>query len=491
MSGSWDNPAVRKGGAMKATKKEKLLYGDEWIDISLPERARVIRAQPTGSPPPIQDLDRAIREALANPIAHDPIPKLVGKGAKVTIAFDDPGGSLTKPPDFRQLTIAILLEELQKAGVDLHDIKLLCANALHRKWTRSELAPVVGERISVLWPPQRLYCHDAEDKENLVFLGETARGFEVEVNRAVTDSDLFIYINITRIPFSGGWKSVAVGLSTFRSIRHHHRPFPFASGKSVMDPKNSSFQKLVWEQGAVIEKHLAEKGRRIFSVESVANDGNPPEITAVFAGHTPDVHVHTLEALSGMQVIDVKGQSDVAVYGVSSATGYAHNSFTNPLLVADQGFEYTYGMFQNMPLARPGGILILAHPCTYQFDDLHHPSYREFFDRLLPISLDPYELWNLFSDDFAHRPEYIHKYRYGYGFHGSHPFFMWNTRGAPSRHLGSMFLAGAKDFDVARKMGFEPFATVEEAIAEAENRLGADCSITFHAMPPISIARVS
>ncbi|MFQ5872737.1 MAG: lactate racemase domain-containing protein [Dehalococcoidia bacterium] len=244
---------------MKGTIKEKLLYGDRWIDVSLPERTRVIRAQPDGSNPPIKDLGRAIREAIANPIAHDPLPKLVGKGAKVTIAFDDPGGSLTKPPDFRQVAINILLEELQKADVELQDIRLLCANALHRKWTRSELAPIVGERISVLWSPQRLYCHDAEDKENLVFLGETKRGFEVEVNRAVTDSDLLIYLNITSTPFAGGWKSVAVGLSTFRGIRHHHRPFPFASGKSVMDPKNSSFQKLVWEQGAVIEKHLAEK----------------------------------------------------------------------------------------------------------------------------------------------------------------------------------------------------------------------------------------
>ena len=85
--------------------------------------------------------------------------------------------------------------------------------------------------------------------DELIFLGETHRGFEVEVNRAVTDSDLFIYLNITHIPFGGGWKSVAVGLGTFRSIRHHHRPFPFASGKSVMDPKISSFHKLVWEQG--------------------------------------------------------------------------------------------------------------------------------------------------------------------------------------------------------------------------------------------------
>ena len=476
---------------MGSTIKEQLWYGDHWIDVDLPERTRVLRANGHSSAKPVANLEASIREAIANPIAHDPIHKLVGKGAKVTIAFDDPGGVQTKGVDFRQVAISVLLEELQKAGVELSDILLLCANALHRKWTRSELAPIVGERISVLWPAQRLRCHDAENPDELIFLGETHRGFEVEVNRAVTDSDLLIYLNITHIPFGGGWKSVAVGLGTFRSIRHHHRPFPFASGKSVMDPKISSFHKLVWEQGKVIEDHLAKKGRRIFSIESVVTATEPPEVTAVFAGHTPDVHNHTLDALSSLQVLDVDGQSDIGLYGVTSKTGYAHNSFINPLLVTDQGFEYTYSMFQNQPLIRPGGIIILSHPCKNQFDDIHHPSYREFYERLLPMTLDPYELWNLFSDDFAHRPEFIHKYRYGYGYHGAHPFFMWNTRGAPSRHLSGMFLAGATDFDVARQMGFEPFHTVEDAIAEAENRLGKDASISFHKSPPTSIARVN
>ena len=63
-------------------------------------------------------------------------------------------------------------------------------------------------------------------------------------------------------PFNGGWKSTAVGLGTFRSIRHHHRPWPSARGHSVDDPKSSAFKKLVWEQGSLIEKALAEKGRR-------------------------------------------------------------------------------------------------------------------------------------------------------------------------------------------------------------------------------------
>ena len=122
---------------MGSTIKEQLWYGDHWIDVDLPERTRVLRANGHSSAKPVANLEASIREAIANPIAHDPIHKLVGKGAKVTIAFDDPGGVQTKGVDFRQVAISVLLEELQKAGVELSDILLLCANALHRKWTSS------------------------------------------------------------------------------------------------------------------------------------------------------------------------------------------------------------------------------------------------------------------------------------------------------------------------------------------------------------------
>src|SRR3989304_35045 len=68
-------------------------------------------------------------------------------------------------------------------------------------------------------------CHDAEDAENLTSLGTTASGYDVEVHRLVADSDLTVYINAgVMLGFSGGWKSVCVGLSTWRSIRWTHTP---------------------------------------------------------------------------------------------------------------------------------------------------------------------------------------------------------------------------------------------------------------------------
>lgn len=468
----------------------RIVYGDDFITLAFPEKTQILEAPPPFAP--LKNPEEAIRNALNSPTAHEQISKLVGPKSKVTIAFDDPviPQIPMKKPDFREAAITVLLEELEKAGVKKSNIRLICANALHRKFTNGELSTILGPKIPLAFGPNRLYCHDAEDGENLILVGETERGFEVEVNRAVMESDQLFYVNITTLPFHGGWKSIVVGLSNYRSIRQHHRPFRGASGKSVMDAKRSSFQKLVWEMGAVIERELARLGRRIFTIESVLNTAQPQEPIAVFAGNIPDVHEKTLDVLYEQQVVSLPKQTDVAVYGIPNRSYYANLSKINPILVRNQALSYAFGLYHNKPLIREGGIAIFVNPCMAEFHEMNHPSYIEFFNRVLPNMQDPYDIWDFFAEDFAHRPEYVHKYRYAYGFHGVHPLILWGQGAFPLRHLGRIFLAGSKDFEAARRIGFEPFRTVEEAIAEAESTLGKDCSITYHTAPPAFITSI-
>ena len=475
---------------MAATKTVSIACGDMNIDAQLPERTDILH-----SPAPLPaaaDPEATIRAALAAPINHEPIAKLVSSSSKVTIVFDDPviPQIPMKAPDFRAMAIPILLQELDKAGVQRNNITLICANALHRKWTNSELETILGPQITNTFGPSRLLCHDAEDPENLVAMGETHRSIEVEINKAVLESDQVFYINLTSLPFHGGWKSVAIGLSSFRSIRHHHRPFRSASGKSVMDAKRSSFQKLVWEIGAIIDTALAKKGRRIFTIESVLNSSQPAELVAVFAGHIPDVHEQTLDKLYEQQVVSVPKQVDVGIFGIPNQTYYANLSRTNPILVRNQALSYSFGLYQQRPLIREGGIGIFANPCTRGFNARHHPSYIELYEEHLSETQDPFELWDLYAEDFAHRPEYVHKYRYAYGFHGSHPLILWGQGSFPLKHMGRAFLAGAEDPEAARRVGFEPFPTVEAAVAEAEACLGKDCSVAHPSMPPVFLTSV-
>lgn len=61
---------------------------------------------------------------------------------------------------------------------------------------------------------------------------------------------------------------------------------------------------------------------------------------------------------------------------------------------------------------------------------------------------------------------------------------LWGQGAYALRHLSRVFMAGAQDEDVARRLAFEPFPTVEAAIAEAGATLRKDCSIVYQHRPP-------
>ena len=96
---------------------------------------------------------------------------------KLTIAFDDISLPLPpmKRPDIRQRVIEPVLDLAAAAGVD--DVHLIAALALHRRMTEDELRHAVGDRVYDAFAPHGLlYNHDAEDPDNLAFLGTHRQG---------------------------------------------------------------------------------------------------------------------------------------------------------------------------------------------------------------------------------------------------------------------------------------------------------------------------
>src|SRR5207248_2088814 len=115
-------------------------------------------------------------------------------------------------------------------------VHLIAALALHRRMTDAELRHALGDRVYDAFAPSgSLYNHDAEDPDNLAFLGETDLGEEVEINRRAAESDLIVYVNINLVAMDGGHKSTATGLASYRSLRHHHNVHTMQHSRSFMD----------------------------------------------------------------------------------------------------------------------------------------------------------------------------------------------------------------------------------------------------------------
>jgi len=209
------------------------------------------------------------------------------------------------------------------------------------------------------------------------------------------------------------------------------------------------------------------------------------QMVAVYAGKTEPVHERILKHCWDQYGLHVRGQADVLICPVPFISPYNVNSILNPLLVQVMGLGYFHNFYRGKPLLKKGGVMILTHPCYDEFDHNHHPSYIEFFNRLLPETRDAMELHKRYEAKFAANPAYIEMYRAGHAYHPTHPFFMWYWGENGRQHVGKVICAGAENNHVPELLGWERADTLGEAIDLARGFMGRSASITCVKTAPI------
>ena len=166
-----------------------------------------------------------------------------------------------------------MLDLAAAAGVD--DVHLIAALALHRRMTEDELRHAVGDRVYDAFAPHGLlYNHDAEDPDNLAFLGTTDQGEEVEINKRAAESDLLVYVNINLVAMDGGWKIDGHRPGQLpQPAPPPQRRRPCSTRKSFMDQHavRAALVELAHGQGA-----RATPGVKVFQIETTLNNDTFP-----------------------------------------------------------------------------------------------------------------------------------------------------------------------------------------------------------------------
>jgi nickel-dependent lactate racemase len=171
--------------------------------------ARIVVAEPTADdivlrPPPqrdvLDDVPQAVRDALAFPLAGEPLDQLVTRGGTATIVIEQP--SLPIPATTlgpRHLAIAAAAGELDRLGVAR--LTIVVAGGLLRRTSPRD--------IGLLFPPEfrrrfrgRILVHDVES-EDLVDVGESD-GIPLRVNRALVETDLVLPVTAAETVVDGG-----------------------------------------------------------------------------------------------------------------------------------------------------------------------------------------------------------------------------------------------------------------------------------------------
>ncbi len=176
----------------------------------------------------IKNIEKEINKVLDNPIGTKALRDIVNPGEKIAIIVSDITRAWMKSNEF----VIHIVNYLSSLGVKDDDMFVVIALGGHRKSTREELIAVVGEevlnRINV-------YDHECEDKNELVYLGESSRKTPIYLNKRVHDADRVILTGgiVFHIfaGFGGGAKSILPGVVGIDTIQANHR-LSFNPGKS-------------------------------------------------------------------------------------------------------------------------------------------------------------------------------------------------------------------------------------------------------------------
>jgi hypothetical protein len=507
--------------------------GNNLVHAQLPPSARVY--YPPAPLPGIADADipAAVKRALENPLGMAPLRDLVGRDSKVLIAFDDNCQPFprTRPPDIRQLCIETILDMLRSYGLRMENVTLICAVALHRKMKPPELRAMVGERVYSDFFPSRLLNFDAEDATDIVKVGETDRGEVVETSRRVIESDLVIYVDSIQIPLNGGHKSVAVGLGTYNSIQAHHSPQMTADTPHVMQPEGSQMHACIERLSRVLEKKarilvleapmngatypthmtfLSKPAERCSGLEKLLQNVAPaalqllPEnqrfamlagLRSVYrplefnAGAIDPVHARTLATLRPQLEVRVEKQFDTMVFGLPDFSPYSVGTRINPVLVVSDVLGYVFNWFWGRPFVKRGGVAIILNPVLEFFHPEYHYAYRRFFDEVLAVTHDPYEMQTRFQEKYARDPNLVDAYRNRYAHHGFHPFTVWYWATYPMKYLSKVILVGPPDDRLSKRLGVSWAPNLSRALAEAREQTGGEDVVAL-TIPPFMYLNV-
>jgi nickel-dependent lactate racemase len=373
----------------------------------------------------LPDLEKAVDDALADPIGSPPLAELVRSGDKVAIAC----------PDFHRLWershrwLPLVVRALNRAGIRDRDITVIIANGTHGMPDYEGIKSIVGDGL----PREiRVINHDARDPSMLSYLGKTPYGTPVWVNRYALEADHVIctgaVVPHTFAGYGGGRKAVLPGMSGLQTILANHR-------RALSDVPGGGTNPMarpgILEGNPVHEDMLATAhmlGPRFIVNFALSEDG---QFLGVFAGELEEAHERGCAFVSEAFRVDIPAKGDIVI---ASRGGF-------PM---DLTF---YQAFQSNANARAAlredgeGVLIMVGECTN--------------------GLGPYEFNRWF--DLGGADEIEAELRRNFTVAG----FVVFRAALLYRQAKKVMLVSSLDPEVVSRIGIIPHRSIEDALREA------------------------
>ena len=348
--------------------KIKLPYGEEGLDINLPDYLNIDVLEPRHTEG-LPDQAAAIEDALLNPIDSRPLREMVKQSDTVGIVIND----ITRPMPYK-IILPILLRELG----DIPDEQILLFNATgtHRPNTDTELTEMLGEDVLSRY---RIIQNDAADRSSHKFVGTTKSGNEIWLHKTYLDCDIRILTGFIEphffAGFSGGGKAVMPGLALLETIIANH------SVSNIDHPKATwgvTYGNPIWEE----IQQAATIVPPSFLLNLALNKDK--KITAVCAGDFHKAHKQGCDYVRKNVMVAVEKPYDIVI---TSNSGY-------PL---DMNlYQAVKGMSAAARIVTTGGSIVVAADCKEGI-----PAHGEYGRLLCEAESHDFLLKQIHEKDFV------------------------------------------------------------------------------------------
>jgi nickel-dependent lactate racemase len=180
------------------------------------------------SAPSGRDAAKLASTALDQPLGGPPLVDIARGRATATVIVPDSTRKASLPE-----VLPVVIERLQRAGIDGRSITVLVANGTHPAVGPAAVASLVGPLPESI----RVVEHDSRASE-LVRVGDLRPGLSVGLHPAAVESECLITVGTVRhhyfAGFGGGPKMVFPGVGGYREIQANHGLVLDLSGDQVV-----------------------------------------------------------------------------------------------------------------------------------------------------------------------------------------------------------------------------------------------------------------
>jgi hypothetical protein len=493
-----------------------MLAGTRLVVVSTDGDAVALRPPPPAAG--VADVRAAVRDALRFPLAGEPLEALVPRsGGRATIVVEPPAFPIPGTDrDPRQEAVAAAVEELERLGIPSGYQTLLVAGGFARRAGHEQLAGLVSPEFARRFHGH-VEVHDVE-RDDLVVLG-AVESIPLRVHPALVETDVVVVVTAAETVLHGG-PAALVGASGREALRS-------AGAWSLLETSASQG----WRTAVALERALVGRVPLIgaslvlnhprtggaargypYEVEALERIAGSPlrhlfgvlpgsiraavlrslplerSVAGAFAGPPSVAHAESLLRGVELRGAALDGELDAICIGVPRTTPTLPRERPNPLLAAYLGLGLALRLWRDGFPVREGGTAVLLSRFQRRFAHPTQQPYRAFFAAARggphPEALADAEK-TVVADERA-----LQEYRSGRTVHPLLPFADWAGCAPALSRLDQVLIAGCRDANAARSLGFVPTHGLGAALTMARGWTDRPPRIGFLLSPPYFPLRV-